>query len=215
MLGNKQIAVATDGQVARLREYLVAKDFIEIFPPHIGARLSIPGCETFDFSHRAGIQGTLAVSASYYLVSMLKDLGRTYSISSSFRANLPSEEPPSNCLYEYRLLQAMREGDIGVAMQLHEDLVCTAIDYALTKSQVLTDDHVTLLKSVKPPFERITYHDAISQLQCPNDTDFQLPHHLTVCRKFGNRPIINRDSPDGSPVLLNGSDFLDCWKAGT
>ena len=159
--------------VSLFREAFREFGWHEVFPPILTQSACEGGATLFDLNY-FGKKAYLSQSAQLYLEAFIFSLGKVWSLTPSFRAE-KSRSPKH--LAEFWHLEA--EGafiDFDQILETQEKV----IDYVL--SNLLTDEkarfmieslggNLEYLNSIKIPFERITYDEAVKILS--KKTNFQ------------------------------------------
>ncbi len=111
-----------------------------------------------------GRQAYLRQTSQLHLEPLMRELGRVYSISRSFRAERRVDDRHLN---EFTLVEGEAAGwDLERTMRLMERLVASMLRYAATTaSQNLAALGANATAAVKTPFARMTYDEAIIALQ--------------------------------------------------
>lgn len=175
LLGQRPVAYSRIGHITRVKASLLraSQDILDMegFTQVVAPVLS-------SLSGACGDPGTLisvsiqdqkaylGQTAQLHLEPMMRELGRVYSIGRSFRDERHRDE---RHLTEFTLLEAeAAEVTLGEMMALMERLILGMLAHAARTSQ----EHLaalgvdpTALKSIKAPFARLTYDDAIISLQ--------------------------------------------------
>jgi asparaginyl-tRNA synthetase len=181
------------------QDLLDTEGFTQVFPPvltSLSGACGEPG--TLIPVELHGRRAYLRQTSQLYLEPLMRELGKVYSISRSFRAERHSDE---RHLTEFTLLEAEVAGyGLQQLMALMERLVCEM----LHRAGVLARQHLKALgvdpaklESVQPPFVRITYDDAIIALQAQGyfvewGEDLSEEHELALTRMVGGPLLVTR-----------------------
>lgn len=110
-----------------------------------------------------GKQAYLSQTAQLHLEPLMRELGRVYSISRSFRAERRID---SRHLAEFTLIEAEAEAvSLDELMRLMEQLVVEMLEQARTAGGMQFPPQGTAGHTPRAPFSRMTYDDAIITLQ--------------------------------------------------
>jgi len=204
------------------RDYFIKEGFIEVNAPHItratGACENF--CTLFDLNY-FGKQGYLSQTQQLYLEAMLPRLKKVWCIGPSFRAEPESD---NRHLTEFPLVEMEFEGDFKELLTRIEDTVYNMKEEALKKEDILEAIGVDTerLKKAKPPFQRVTYDDAVKKLSDEGvnwGDDLKSRHEKKLTEMYGNKPIFithfpkkikffNMRENDYRPEIVNSSDLL-------
>ena len=150
------------------RAFLEFEGFVEVTTPTITGLTG--ACEDFStlfpleyFGHRAFLTQTAQLHLEPLIHSQA--LRRVYSVNHSYRAEPRAD---NRHLTEFVLIEPeIGEGDLETLIDLEEHLVTYAVKSALQNRREELDllgADIAMLKSIKPPFLRITYTEAVDQL---------------------------------------------------
>src|SRR5437016_6118456 len=151
-----------------IRNFMESEDFVEVTTPTI---TSLTGaCEDFSTLFPLeyfGNKAFLTQTAQLHLEPLIhsQTLRRVYSINHSYRAE---ERADHRHLTEFVLVEPeIGFGNLQVLMDTEERLVSGLVKAVLERRredlQVLTAD-ISMLETIKPPFRRMTYTEAVDQL---------------------------------------------------
>lgn len=151
-----------------IRNFLEAEDFVEVTTPTI---TSLTGaCEDFStlfsldyFGHRAFLTQTAQLHLEPLVHSQA--LRRVYSINHSYRAEPRADH---RHLTEFVLVEPeIGFGNLTILLDTEERLISHIVKAALlsrrTELELLGAD-IAMLETIRPPFRRITYTEAVEQL---------------------------------------------------
>ncbi|MCS7386665.1 MAG: asparagine--tRNA ligase [archaeon GB-1867-005] len=147
------------------REYFVENGWYEVSPPIIVATACEGGATLFKMKYFEN-EAYLTQSSQLYLEVMIFSLEKVWCLAPSFRAE---KSRTRRHLCEFWHLEAEAAWmDLEGLMKLEEELVshiCNSVADNCTKELELLGRDPDFLRSIKPPFERITYDEAINRLQ--------------------------------------------------
>jgi aspartyl/asparaginyl-tRNA synthetase len=180
-------------QASAVRRFFEEQDFLEIFVPHLTTAQTTPFRTTFQVSSpETNFVGALRVSAGYYLAQTISQLHRTYTLSTSFRA----DPAPGEKLAEFQLLQAWSEGGLADAQQLAEDLLSAQIKAVLRKSATLPSERARQLRAIAFPLRSVTYEEAIRQTGLESDLRLTPDVAKKIVETLGSQPIFVTHLPE-------------------
>ena len=151
-----------------VRTFLEAEGFAEVTTPNICGLTG--ACEDFStlfpleyFGHRAFLTQT----AQLYLEPLIhsQTLRRVYSVNHSYRAELRAD---NRHLTEFVLIEPeIAFGDLETLIDIEQRLVSELVRSALEirrKELETLGANIAMLETIKPPFCRMTYTEAVGQL---------------------------------------------------
>ena len=151
------------------RAFLETEDFVEVTTPTITGLTG--ACEDFStlfplnyFGHRAFLTQTAQLHLEPLIHSQA--LRRVYSVNHSYRAEPRAD---NRHLTEFVLIEPeIGEGDLESLIDIEERLVShlvkTALETRREELELLGAD-IAMLKTIKPPFCRVSYTEAVEQLK--------------------------------------------------
>ncbi len=147
------------------REYFIENGWYEVSPPIIVATACEGGATLFKMNYFEK-EAFLTQSSQLYLEVMIFSLEKVWCLAPSFRAE---KSRTRRHLCEFWHLEAEAAWmDLDGLMKLEEELVshiCNSVaDNCESELEFLGRDP-DFLRKIKPPFERISYDDAIKKLQ--------------------------------------------------
>jgi len=147
------------------REYFIENGWYEVSPPIIVATACEGGATLFKMNYFEK-EAFLTQSSQLYLEVMIFSLEKVWCLAPSFRAE---KSRTRRHLCEFWHLEAEAAWmDLNGLMKLEEELVshiCNSVaDNCESELEFLGRDP-DFLRKIKPPFERISYDDAIKKLQ--------------------------------------------------
>jgi asparaginyl-tRNA synthetase len=154
-----------DAVLSACREWFRTHGFYEVTPPIIISSACEGGSTLFELKYFED-RAYLSQSAQLYLESLIFGLEKVYSITPSFRAE---KSRTTRHLAEYWHIEGeMAWMGLDEMIDMLEDLVC----FVCNKAAEERADEIKLVggdpeyfKSLRPPFPRITYDEAIGILQ--------------------------------------------------
>ena len=167
VLGSTELAAVAkieSAVLAAARRYFGKECFTEVTVPHI---TQVTGaCENIDTLFELdyfGESGYLVQTGQLYLEALIDKLGKVYCIGPSFRAEPDIDE---RHLTEFTLVEIEFPGDFEQLL-VHIENITHAMIHAAASCKALEDLGIDAdrLKAVKKPFARITYDQAIKNLQ--------------------------------------------------
>lgn len=221
VLATRELAAITRIEATMLkaaRSYFEENDFTEAVVPHI-TRVT-GACENIDTLFELdyfGEKAYLVQTGQLYLEALIPKLGSVFCIGPSFRAEPDIDE---RHLTEFTLVEIEFPGDFEQLLAHIENIVHSMIHAAAGMKELeILDVDTDRLRAVKKPFARMTYTQAIKQLQKHGfdvkwGDDLKSPHekflanglplfitHYPEAIKFFNM----RRAPDG---LVNSCDLI-------
>jgi len=150
------------------REFFKEKDFHEVQPPLITQAGVEGGSTLFDFEY-FDETAYLTQSSQLYLEAFITTLENVYCIAPSFRAE---KSRTSKHLTEYWHLEAeMAWYENQDNIEFQEEMISYVANKLGEKNQEVLKDFgrdPEVLKSIEPPFKRLSYTEAIEELQEQN-----------------------------------------------
>ena len=204
------------------RDYLVNNGFIEIISPHVTKATG--ACENiatmFELNY-FGQRAYLSQTGQLYLEAMALFLGKVWTIIQSFRAE---PEVDNRHLAEFTLIELEFLGGLKQLLGHIEGIITNMVKEALN----LEDEYKKLgieverLYDIKPPFERITYTEAVellSDMGIKWGDDLKSVHEKAIVERLGNKPVLvthypkaikffNMRENDYNPEIVNSVDLL-------
>ena len=151
--------------IKALRDYLDDRGFVCADTP-IFTPASVEGTTTLFPVDYFGATVYLTQSGQLYNEPICAAVGRTYCFGPTFRAE---KSKTRRHLTEFWMLEPeVAFLDLDGDMDLQEDLVCHMVERILTRRREelkILERDVTKLESVRAPFPRIDYGDAVATLQ--------------------------------------------------
>ena len=151
-----------------IRNFMEAEDFVEVTTPTI---TSLTGaCEDFSTLFPLeyfGNKAFLTQTAQLHLEPLVhsQTLRRVYSVNHSYRAEPRADH---RHLTEFVLIEPeIGFGNLQTLLDIEERLVSMLVQRALeTRREELEmlDADIAMLETIKPPFRRMTYTEAVDQL---------------------------------------------------
>jgi len=171
------------------RDYFIKTGFTEVNAPHITKATG--SCENFDTLFGLdyfGVQGYLSQTQQLYLEVMIPRLKKVWCVGPSFRAE---PEADNRHLTEFPLLEIEFEGDFNELLEHIENTICNMISETLKEEKILKEIGVDTerLKSVKKPFKKITYDEAVKKVGLEWGSDLKSKHEKMLVEMYGNQPL--------------------------
>lgn len=199
------------------RRHLAERGYIELFPPRV-VRAS-GACENIDTlftvagagddhwwrsSDDKPLPAYLAQTGQLYLEALVPELGKTYCVGQSFRAEPATD---NRHLSEFTMVEIEFAG--GFEQLLHEiqEYIKALADSIVSRQDVaisdwgLTENTIDRLRSLVRTFPRVTYDQAITMLQGQDKNikwgdDINSAHERQLVATFGNQPLFITHFPD-------------------
>ncbi|MCD6461981.1 MAG: asparagine--tRNA ligase [Thermoplasmata archaeon] len=150
--------------LAAAREWFADNGWWETTPPIISASAGEGGSTVFSFKY-FGREAFLSQTAQLHLEALIFSLEKVYSLTPSFRAE--KSRTPRHLTEFWHLEGEAAWVDNEENMRIHEELVShmcrRAAERASGPLKALGRDPGDLLE-IEPPFERITYDEAVERL---------------------------------------------------
>ena len=204
------------------RDYFIKEGFIEVNAPHITKATG--SCENINTLFQLdyfGKQGYLSQTQQLYLEAMIPRLKKVWCVGPSFRAEPESD---NRHLTEFPLLEIEFEGNFDELLTYIENTICNMIREVLKEEDKLKEIGIDVesLKSVKAPFRRLEYDDAIKKLSSFGvkwGDDLKSSHEKMLAEMCGNKPLFithfpkkikffNMRENDYRSEIVNSSDLI-------
>lgn len=181
----RKIMKGREDTINLLRDFFKNKDFHEVHPPIITQAGVEGGSTLFDLDY-FGETAYLTQSSQLYLEAFMTVLENVYCLAPSFRAE---KSRTSRHLTEYWHLEAemawYRSED---NIELQEQMISHVAQGLVEKDEGILKHFKRdpgVLEKIKPPFERISYTEAIERLQDKNFSidwgeDFKTSHEKAL-----------------------------------
>jgi len=147
-----------------LRQFFEEDGWVEVHMPIIITAAVEGGATLFELKY-FDKKAYLTQSSQFYLEAMIQSLGKVYTIEPSFRAE---KSRTRRHLTEYWHAEAEAPWmDLDEIIKVQERMISYVVQETLTNYEPLLKDlgaNLDMLHNIKPPFERITYADAIKRL---------------------------------------------------
>lgn len=198
------------------RRYFDDMEFNEIVVPHITKATG--ACENIDTLFAVdyfGEKGYLSQTAQLYLESLIPWLNKVWCISPSFRA-----EPrvDNRHLTEFTLVELEFAGTFEELLEHIEGVLVSMISSVLRKMTSRWLDR-NRLRQVVPPFPRVTYTEAIKELDREFGHDITREEEQLLVQKHGGMPLFITHFPramkffnmienEENPQLVNSADLI-------
>jgi asparaginyl-tRNA synthetase len=191
-------------------------DFKEIVVPHITKATG--ACENIDTLFEVdyfGEKGYLSQTAQLYLESLIPWMNKVWCTSPSFRAEPRAD---NRHLTEFTLIELEFAGTFEELLEHIEGIIISMIKSVLKKmtSRWLNRNR---LRIVTPPFERISYIEALEMLGREFGHDITREEEQKLVKKFGNMPLFITHYPKTmkffnmienkeNPQLVDSADLI-------
>lgn len=198
------------------RKYFDDMEFNEIVVPHITKATG--ACENIDTLFAVdyfGEKGYLSQTAQLYLESLIPWLNKVWCISPSFRA-----EPrvDNRHLTEFTLVELEFAGTFEELLEHIEGVLVSMIGSVLRKMTSRWLDR-NRLRQVVPPFPRVSYSEAIKELNTEFGHDITREEEQMLVQKHGGKPLFITHFPrsmkffnmienEENPRLVNSADLI-------
>lgn len=198
------------------RKYFDDMEFNEIVVPHITKATG--ACENIDTLFAVdyfGEKGYLSQTAQLYLESLIPWLNKVWCISPSFRA-----EPrvDNRHLTEFTLVELEFAGTFEELLEHIEGVLVSMIGSVLRKMTSRWLDR-NRLRQVVPPFPRVSYSEAIKELNTEFGHDITREEEQMLVQKHGGKPLFITHFPrsmkffnmienEENPQLVNSADLI-------
>ncbi|MBI4020444.1 MAG: hypothetical protein HY367_03865 [Candidatus Aenigmarchaeota archaeon] len=208
------------------RRYFEGNGFWEVVVPHItratGACENIATMFDVDFF---GDRAFLVQTGQLYLESLIPFMERLYCVGSSFRSEPDVDE---RHLTEFTLVEMELPCDLDGLIGHIENIICSMIKpvtdnrMAELKTLNVPKDHINMLRKLRPPFNRITYMEAVNLLKNQGvkwGDDLKSRHEKRLMESLGNKPLFithfpkaikffNMRENTGNPSIVNSTDCI-------
>jgi asparaginyl-tRNA synthetase len=148
------------------RNWFIMNDWMEITAPIIVKGAVEGGATLFKINYFDNDYAYLSQSAQLYLEAMVFSLGRVWSMTPSFRAE---SSRTVRHLSEFTHLEAEAPWvELEDVLKVQEELISDIIKNIIVERHgefTLLKRDISKLDKIKPPFERITYEEAIDYLR--------------------------------------------------
>ena len=164
----KQVAImrVRNEVIQAIREYLYNDRFVLVDTPILTGSIGESAGTLFETEYFEFGKAFLAQTGQLYLEAAAAALGKVYSFGPTFRAE---KSKTKRHLAEFWMMEPeMAWYDSNDNMRLQESLIAYVVERCLERcGPALTEleRDVTLLQGITPPFDRISYDDAIKMLQ--------------------------------------------------
>jgi len=208
------------------RKYFEENDFIEINVPHL--TMATGACENINTLFEVdwfGDKCYLSQTGQLYLEVLTPYLKKVWCVGPSFRAEPSVDE---RHLVEFPLIELEFEGRFDKLLYHIENLITSMISATTEereKELKLLGVDVERLYSVKPPFRKITYTEAVGTLKRNVEPsiewgdDLKSSHEKYLVRYFGNKPLFITHYPkkikffnmledENNPDVVKSADLI-------
>ena len=212
LMENRHLWIRTPRQSAILRiraeiikaarDYLDEQGFILTDPP-ILTPAACEGTSTLFPVEYFGEEAFLTQSGQLYIESTALALGRVYSFGPTFRAE---KSKTRRHLTEFWMVEPeMSYAGLDDLMELAENFIAFIVDRVLTRRRadlVLTGRDVLKLETVKAPFPRLRYDDAVTMLNEAHARG-ELPEPFEYGNDFGSPDETYLSNQFDRPVMVH------------
>ena len=202
------------------REWFFENDFYVTTPPILTGSACEGGATLFDlkyFDQRA----YLSQSVQLYLEALIYSLEKVYAITPSFRAEKMRTKRHINEFWHIEGEEAFV--DFKGNMEIQEELVAYIVQYVLENNRKELKElgrDVSILETVKAPFKKITYEEAINTLNENNfnlkwDDDLKTEEERALSNIVGEAFFVTMYPSHHKPfyVKINEEDPKWCYSA--
>jgi len=178
------------------RTYFDREGFIEVPTPFFSRGLG--SCENTKTLFSIDYFGTnmyLRQTAQLYLELLMPSIEKVWCVGPSFRAELADDRH----LPEFTLLEMEFCGDFQELLTRIEDLVykmASQVAVNINKELAELSVDIARLESLRRPFKRITYEDAIKILDLEWGTDLVSRYEKHIVELLGNQPLFITHFPE-------------------
>jgi asparaginyl-tRNA synthetase len=148
------------------RNWFITNDWMEITPPIIVKGAVEGGSTLFKINYFNNDYAYLSQSAQLYLEAMIFSLGQVWCITPSFRAE---SSRTVRHLSEFTHLEAEAPWvELEDILKVQEELICDILKNITEERQAefaFLKRDISVFNNIKPPFERISYEQAIDSLR--------------------------------------------------
>jgi aspartyl/asparaginyl-tRNA synthetase len=199
---NADVARIISRQATATRSWLGQQGFVEIFPPHLTRVKQRPFMPTF----RVGapdldFDGSLRVSANYFLAQTLSELRRAYAVTTTFR---PAQDTRPSALTEFQLGELWREGDFETLLDFAESFLRSLIESLLDTSSPLSVARARELEKIRFPLPRVTYQEVVKRVGGEPGESLSGQQQSALLRTFDSSPVFITHFPaDSDPCFTD------------
>ncbi len=146
------------------REWFEKEGWVEVTPPILSASAGEGGSTVFGLKY-FGKTAFLAQTAQLHLEALIFSLDKVYSLTPSFRAE--KSRTPRHLTEFWHLEGEAAWVDNEGNMDVHEQLISHMCQVVAEKNKAQLRElgrDPTILEAITPPFDRITYSDAVDML---------------------------------------------------
>lgn len=206
------------------RKYFLENEFTEVVVPHITHATG--ACENINTLFEVNYFGKnkyLVQTGQLYLESFVPKLDKVFCIGPSFRAE---KDVDDRHLTEFTLIEIELQCNLDELIGHIENTFMYMVKEALKHEDMIKNlgGSVKKLKELKAPFKRITYTDAIKELNNIGikinwGDDLKSKHEKTLCELYGNKPFFithypekikffNMKTNENDNKIVNSTDFI-------
>ncbi len=202
------------------RGYFDKEGFIEIIVPRITKATG--SCENMSTLFEVvyyGQRAYLIQTGQLFLEILIPALDKVWCYGPSFRAETKID---NRHLTEFTLLEMEFSGDFETLLSRIENLLSEIVYGVLRHSRKELEQlnvNERNFEGLKPPFERITYDEAVRALNLSWGQDLKSEHEKSLVQKYGNRPLFITHFPERikffnmktnpeNPKVVNSADLI-------
>jgi asparaginyl-tRNA synthetase len=154
-----------DSLLRGARNWFHENDYVEVTPPIITGVAPEDSTTLFQLKYFDRF-AYLSQTAQFYLESLIYSCERVWSLTPSFRAEKSRTPRHLTEFWNLEMEAAWvdNEGNMKVQEELLSAMLCAAVDERAAELRQLGRDPTTLSK-ISPPFERMSYSEAMDELQ--------------------------------------------------
>ena len=184
-----------------IHDFLYERDFVRIDTPILTGSIGESAGTLFEADY-FGAPAYLAQTGQLYVETACPAFRKVYCFGPTFRAE---KSKTRRHLTEFWMIEPeVAFADSNDNMQLQEDLVCYIVARAIERCEEelgILDRDMSELQAVSPPFDRISYTDAVALLRAKGSEiewggDLGAPDELLLAEQFPG-PVFVHDYPKG------------------
>ncbi len=196
-----------------IHDFLYGRDFVRIDTPILTGSIGESVGTLFEADY-FGEPAYLAQTGQLYVETACPAFRKVYCFGPTFRAE---KSKTRRHLTEFWMIEPeVAFADSNDNMQLQEDLVCYIVERALERCGAelrVLDCDTSELEAVAPPFDRVSYTDAVDLLQEKGSeiewgSDLGAPDELLLAEQF-TRPVFVHDYPKGVKAFYMKENPVD------
>ncbi len=201
-----------------IHDFSRSKEFVEVQPPILTTSSCEGGAQQFKVEF-PGKEVYLSESWQLYGEAMITSHEKIYTVIPAFRAE---KSRTIRHLAEYWTAEwEWAWGTHDDMMKFEEDLIVYVIKHVLKHCEKELKElgrDLSELRSIKKPFLRITYKEAMKKLEKPQDHDITDKEERELIKKLGSKPVFLTHFPrklkafymlpSKDPKVVEASDLL-------